>query len=107
MYLRCFNVVPAEDNLKKVAKYQLLQTEKSGALLIPEYFYDYKKFHNYQEEKPKQIVSLLNSFDFLKNFNLKKVNIQKGKSTPIKGKTLVSVYKNIYNKDLSTAKDLS
>lgn len=50
------------------------------------------------------MTPLLENFTFLKNYNLKNVNIQKGKSTPIKGKTLVSVYKNVYDKNFSTVK---
>lgn len=81
-------------------------TAKSGALLIPEYFYDYKKFFNYQEQKPAQTDNLIKQYDFLINYDLSKVNIQKGKSTPKKGKTLVAVYKNIYTKAISTGKQL-
>lgn len=46
-YLRCFNQVPTKGSLKKIAPIELKVTPKSGALLIPDYFYDYKKFFNY------------------------------------------------------------
>lgn len=53
------------------------------------------------------MTPLLEHYTFLKNYNLKDVNISKGKSTPIKGKTLVSVYKNIYDKTFSDVKELN
>lgn len=49
---------------------------------------------------------MIKQYDFLINYDLSKVNIQKGKSTPKKGKTLVAVYKNIYTKAISTGKQL-
>lgn len=105
-FLRCFNLAATKGANAKVADKELVFTPKSGAILIPDYFYDYKKFHNYLEEKPKQTDHLIKEFDFLINFKLDKVNIQKGKSTPKKGKTLVTVFKNIYTKPFSTGKQL-
>lgn len=95
---------PSKGNLKKYAQFELTFTPKSGAMLIPDYFYDHKKFQKILEEKPKQTDNLIKEFEFLIDYNLQQVNIQKGKSTPKKGKTLATVFKNIYTKQFSTGK---
>ena len=95
--LRCVNITP---NSNKDKTPELSFTKMSSCLIIPPYFYDYRKFLTPGKKTPgKDKTTLLDNFKWLKDFNMEDVVISKGKSTPRKkGSRLVSVVRNIHSK---------
>lgn len=103
MNFRCIDLRPIESPLGDM---KISLNSQSACHWIPSYFHDYIRFENTLKTPSKSNQNLVESNKWLKDFYIEEANIKRGKCTPQKGSTLVSLYKKIHPSKTKSVKTL-